>query len=92
MPEAIHVISTTIEHCAVLNPLKNLEEQNKITLDLISPLPRKFHVEVEELKSKIKKETKLISVMMANNETGAIQPVQEIGKLIQMINDKRSDR
>ena len=79
-----HIISTRIEHASVYNPLLCLEEQGfRITfLDV----DRQGHVDLEELKQAICPETILVSVMMVNNEIGAIEPIEEIGRIVKKAN------
>lgn len=72
-----HIISTAIEHLAVLDTLAYLQgEGAEITL---LPVDSFGVVDLEELEKAIKKETILISIMFANNEIGTIQPIKEIG-------------
>jgi cysteine desulfurase len=74
-----HIISTAIEHPAVLDTLSYLQSEGaEITL---LPVDCNGVVELEALGKAVKKETILISVMFANNEIGAIQPIREIGAL-----------
>ena len=74
-----HIITSKIEHPAVLNTCKELEEQGyKVTyLDA----DQNGIVNVEQLKASIKTDTILITIMFANNEIGTIQPIEEIGKI-----------
>lgn len=74
-----HIITTKIEHLAVLNTCKELEEEGfDITyLDV----NESGIVSVDELKRNIRADTILISVMFANNEIGTIQPIEQIGKV-----------
>ena len=74
-----HIITSKIEHPAVLNTCKELEEQGyKVTyLDV----NQNGIVNVEQLKASIKTDTILITIMFANNEIGTIQPIEEIGKI-----------
>lgn len=74
-----HIITSKIEHPAVLNTCKELEEQGyKVTyLDV----DQNGIVNVEQLKASIKTDTILITIMFANNEIGTIQPIDEIGKI-----------
>ena len=74
-----HIITSKIEHPAVLNTCKELEEQGyKVTyLDV----DQNGIVIVEQLKASIKTDTILITIMFANNEIGTIQPIEEIGKI-----------
>ena len=72
-----HVISSTIEHHAVLNACKRLEEMG-VAVSYV-PCGTDGVVRAEAVRAALRPETRLISVMMANNETGALQPVDEIG-------------
>src|SRR6266403_693731 len=74
-----HVITSTIEHHAVLNACKLLEERG-IEVTYIDVDSRGF-VDLDLVRSAIRPNTKLISIMMANNETGVLQPVEEIGRI-----------
>lgn len=79
-----HIISTRIEHASVYNPLLFLEEQGfRITFLNVDRYGR---IDLEELKQVICPETILVSVMMVNNEIGAIEPIEEIGTLIKKSN------
>ena len=79
-----HIISTRIEHASVYNPLLFLEEQGfRVTFLNVD---RQGHIDPEELKQAICPETILVSVMMVNNEIGAIEPIEEIGKIIKKAN------
>lgn len=71
-----HIITTKIEHPAVLEVFKFLETKG-YKVDYVNVLENGV-VDLEDLKNKINKETALISVMFVNNETGAIQPIQQI--------------
>ena len=74
-----HIITSKIEHPAVLETCKQLEKEGfEVTyLDVDS----RGVVDLEQLKDSIKPETILISVMFANNEIGTIQPIKEIGAI-----------
>ena len=74
-----HIITTNIEHHAVLNTCKFLTKQGfEVTY---VPVDEKGRVHVEDIEKAIRPDTILISVMFANNEIGTIQPIKEIGKL-----------
>lgn len=74
-----HIIVSSIEHPGVRNTCKDLEKEGyEIT---VLNVDENGVVDLEQLKSAIKDDTILISVMHANNETGAIQPIEEIGKI-----------
>jgi cysteine desulfurase len=74
-----HVISSTIEHHAVLNSCKRLEEMG-VAVSYVG-CGADGVVRPEDIRAALRPETRLISVMMANNETGALQPVEEIGEI-----------
>lgn len=74
-----HIITSKIEHPAVLETCKQLEKEGfKITYISVD---EKGIVDLEELKKSIKPTTILITIMFANNEIGTIQPIEEIGKI-----------
>lgn len=79
-----HIITTKVEHPCVLNTYKMLEKQG-YKVDYIG-VNSNGELDVEELKSKITPDTALVSVMWANNETGVIFPVEEIGDIIKSKN------
>ena len=80
----MHIISSNIEHASVYNPLAYLEEQGFEVTYL--PVDHLGHISLEELKSAIRPDTILVSVMYVNNEVGAVEPVEEIGALIKSVN------
>lgn len=74
-----HIITTKIEHHAILNTCKTLEKEGfKVTYLNVD---NEGLINLEELKNAITNETILISIMFANNEVGTIQPIEEIGKI-----------
>jgi len=74
-----HVISSTIEHHAVLNACKHLEEMGcEVTY---IPVDGRGQVDPDDVRRALRANTRLITIMMANNETGVLQPVEEIGKI-----------
>ena len=74
-----HVISSTIEHHAVLNACKHLEEMGcEVTY---VPVDGRGQVDPDDVRRALRKNTRLITIMMANNETGVLQPVEAIGKI-----------
>src|ERR1700736_5762255 len=74
-----HVISSTIEHHAVLNSCKQLEAEGCNVTYI--PCDGKGLLDPGDVRRALRGDTKLITVMMANNETGALQPVDAIGKI-----------
>jgi len=76
-----HIITTSIEHHAVLHAAERLAARGLEVTFL--PVSSDCRVDPDEVRRALRPNTKLISIMMANNETGVIQPVEEIGKLAQ---------
>jgi len=74
-----HVITSTIEHHAVLNSCKHLTEKGIEVTSL--PVDGRGLVDPDDLRRALRSNTKLVTIMFANNETGVIQPVDEIGKI-----------
>lgn len=77
--KGMHIISSTIEHQSIINPLKEMKKEGwditQIGVDSYGS------VDPDDIKKAIKKDTVLISVMHANNEVGTIQMVEEISKI-----------
>ena len=74
-----HIITTAIEHHAVLNCMKELEAQG-YEVTYLQP-DSMGNISVEDLKSALRKDTILVSVMMVNNEVGSVMPVAQMAKL-----------
>src|SRR5690606_29778033 len=75
-----HIISSSIEHKAVLEPLEHLASRG-FEVDLISPGPS-GRVSVDAVRERLREDTLLVSLMHVNNETGVIQPVAELAGLL----------
>jgi len=74
-----HIITSTIEHHAVMNACKHLEEKGCEVTSI--PVDGRGLVDPDDAKRALRPKTKLITIMLANNETGVVQPVEEIGKV-----------
>lgn len=74
-----HIISTAVEHHAVLNALKELESQG-FEVTYLQP-DGQGQITVDALKAALRKDTILVSVMMVNNEVGAVMPIAQMAKL-----------
>lgn len=79
-----HLITTQIEHPAVIQTMKYLEAQGFRVTYL--PVDRQGRIRLEDLQEAICKETILVSIMHTNNEIGTIEPIAEAGELIKKIN------
>lgn len=81
-----HLITTKIEHPAVLQTMEYLKEQGfEITY---LPVDRTGRIRLKDLERAIRRDTLLVSIMYVNNEVGAIQPIEEAGALIKRINPR----
>ena len=79
-----HMITTAIEHPAVLQPMRELEKNGwDIT---ILGVDEKGYINIDELKAVIREDTVLVSTILINNETGTIQNAEEISKAIKSVN------
>ena len=78
-----HIITTAIEHPAVLRCMNELEHQG---YDITYLQPDELgNVSLESLKAALRKDTVLVSIMMVNNETGAVMPIAQMAKLTHKI-------
>src|SRR5437588_11156505 len=74
-----HLITSTIEHSAVLNTCKRLEQMGcEVTY---VPVNDRCEIDPQDIQAALRPTTKLITIMMANNETGVLQPVEEVGRI-----------
>ena len=88
--EKIHIITSQIEHKAVLETCHDLEKENvKVTY---LPVGNDGIINLDDLKAEITSETDLFSIMYVNNDTGAIQPIEKIGRLLEEINKTKEHR
>ena len=74
-----HCITTSIEHSAILEAARRLA-QHSIETTFVAPQPSGL-IDPADILRAIRPQTRLISVMLANNETGVLQPIEEIGKI-----------
>ena len=79
-----HVITTSIEHASVSNPMSWLEEHG-FEVTYLS-VDQDGIISLEELERAIRPDTILVSLMQVNNEIGAVEPIEEAGKIIKRIN------
>jgi cysteine desulfurase len=78
--EPLHIITSSIEHHSVLNSCRALE---RIGVEITNlPVDSTGRVSIDAVKAAIKSNTKLVSIMLANNEIGTIQPITEIGQFL----------
>lgn len=79
-PKGRHLITTAIEHHAVLHTIEYLVNKEGFEMTIL-PVDAEGVVSTQDLESALRDDTILVSIMAANNETGAIQPVSELGAI-----------
>lgn len=85
-----HIISTNVEHDSIRLILEKHKSDQKIEVTFVEVSKETGFVSVEDIISSIRPNTVLITVMLANNETGILQPVERIAELLAAVNEDRS--
>ena len=80
----MHIITTKVEHPAILNTVAYLKDEG-FEIDYLS-VDKLGRISIDELKSKLRKDTIIVSIMHTNNEVGSLMPLEEAGKLIKAVN------
>ncbi len=84
----LHLITSSVEHKAVLETCKHLEKLGMAQVTYL-PVDKYGMVKISDVEKAIRPETVLVSIMYVNNEVGTIEPIEEIGKLIKKLNLSR---
>lgn len=79
-PERRHIITTRVEHPAVLTLCRNLTKKGYRVTEL--NVDGEGRLDLDELKAAVDKDTAIVSIMYANNETGVIFPIEEVGRIV----------
>lgn len=79
-----HIISSSVEHASVYNPLGMLQDHGYEITYL--PVDEKGHISLRELEEAIRPDTVIVSIMYVNNEVGSVEPVEEISRIIKRKN------
>ncbi|GAB6023920.1 hypothetical protein CHUAL_008652 [Chamberlinius hualienensis] len=83
-----HVVTTTIEHDSIFKPLESLRESGKIDVSYVPVSKLSGQVVPNDIENALRENTCLVTVMLANNETGVIQPLAEIVKVVRKYQNK----
>ena len=81
-PEKKHIVTSVVEHPSILKPLEFLQKRFGYTIELL-PVRRDGSLDLQQLVESIRPDTALVTLMAANNESGVIWPLEEIGALCQ---------
>ena len=79
-----HIITTAVEHHAILNAMQELEHQG-FEVTYLQP-DREGRITLQELKAALRPDTFLVSIMMVTNESGAVMPIAQMAKLVRKLN------
>lgn len=82
-----HLITSAIEHPAILNTMRHLEEEEGFRVTYL-PVDSNGRIKLDALKEALCEDTILVSVMFVNNEVGSVQPVEEAAKIVKAYNPK----
>ena len=85
-----HIITTSIEHASVYNPILHME--NKGYRISFLPVDSRGIISVESLKQELCEETIIVSVMAVNNEIGAVEPLEQIAEVIRQYNNEHGKK
>lgn len=80
LPERRHIITTRVEHPAVLTPCRNLSKKGYRVTELT--VDGEGRLDLNELRAAVDEDTAIVSIMYANNETGVVFPIEEIGAIV----------
>jgi len=81
-PEKKHIVTSVVEHASILKPLEFLQQRFGYTIEVL-PVGRDGGLDLQQLAESIRPDTALVTLMGANNESGVIWPLEEIGALCQ---------
>jgi len=79
-PEKRHIVTTRVEHPAVLTPCRNLSKRGYRITEL--SVDGDGNLDLDELRTVVDEDTAIVSIMYANNETGVVFPIEEIGAIV----------
>ncbi|RZF45900.1 hypothetical protein LSTR_LSTR008277 [Laodelphax striatellus] len=84
----VHIITSNVEHVATLNPLKQLIEEHNAEVSYV-PVDKNGYLSACDVIKSVKDDTALITIMLANNETGVVFPIPEIARELEKLNEMR---
>ncbi|NXY25265.1 SCLY lyase, partial [Atrichornis clamosus] len=87
-----HIVTSSVEHDSIRLPLEQLGKEGLAETTFVPMSPRSGQVEVDDVLATIRPNTCLVSIMLANNETGVIMPVPELSQRIHALNQQRAGK
>lgn len=84
-----HIITSNVEHDSIKLPAEHLKKEGKADVTFVPVSKVTARVEVEDILAAVRPNTCLISIMLANNETGVIMPIQEMCQRLKSVNSQR---
>ncbi|XP_064313256.1 selenocysteine lyase isoform X3 [Phalacrocorax carbo] len=85
-----HIVTSSVEHDSIRLPLEQLVKESLAEATFVAVSPRSGRAEVDDILAAIRPTTCLVSIMLANNETGVIMPVAEVSQCIRALNQRRA--
>ncbi|NXK91628.1 SCLY lyase, partial [Formicarius rufipectus] len=85
-----HIVTSSVEHASIRLPLEQLGKEGLAETTFVAVSPRSGRAEVDDVLAAVRPNTCLVSVMLANNETGVIMPIPELSRHIQALNQRRA--
>ncbi|XP_064418486.1 selenocysteine lyase [Latimeria chalumnae] len=86
-----HIVTSNVEHDSVKLAAENLGKEGRAEVSFVAVSSTTGRTEVEDVLSAVRPTTCLISIMLANNETGVLMPIREISRRVKALNKARSD-
>ncbi|XP_074955578.1 selenocysteine lyase isoform X2 [Phalacrocorax aristotelis] len=85
-----HIVTSSVEHDSIRLPLEQLVKESLAEATFVAVSPRSGRAEVDDILAAIRPTTCLVSIMLANNETGVIMPVAEVSQCVRALNQRRA--
>ncbi|KAM6305022.1 selenocysteine lyase [Aegotheles albertisi] len=85
-----HAVTSSVEHDSVRLPLEQLAAESRAEVTFVPVSPRSGQAEVDDVLAAIRPTTCLVSIMLANNETGVIMPIAELSQRLRALNQRRA--
>ncbi|NXG08496.1 SCLY lyase, partial [Sakesphorus luctuosus] len=84
-----HIVTSSVEHDSIRLPLEQLGKEGLAETSFVAVSPRSGRAEVDDVLAAIRPNTCLVSIMLANNETGVIMPIPELSRCMRALNQRR---